>query len=79
MEHCAEQLHNGTSILSPISMGITVASNVACRVLSMHPTGGKRWYTSNKVAYDLRGHQAYGKLILLTQSKLSLVVFVHDW
>ena len=57
----------------------TVASNAACRVLSMQLTDGKRWYTSDGVAYDLRGHQACGKPILISQSKLRLIMIVHDW
>ena len=60
-------------------MDSMVASNVACRVLPMHSTGGEKWYTNDGVAYDLYGHQAYGKPILIAQSKLNLIMLIHDW
>ena len=60
-------------------MDNTVASNAACIVLSMYLAGSMRWYTSDGVAYDLRGYQAYGKPILMTQSKLRLTTIAHDW
>ena len=74
MEHGAVQLHNelhnGTFVPRPISMDSTVISNAACRVLSIHLVGSMGGHTSDRVAYDLHGHQAYGKPILITQSKL---------
>ena len=60
-------------------MDSAVVSNVACRVLFMHSAGSMRWYTSDGVAYGLHGHQAYGKPILIIQSKLHLTMIAHDW
>ena len=48
-------------------MDSTAVSNAACGALSMHLVGSMGWHTSNRVAYDLHGHQAYGKPILITQ------------
>ena len=39
-------------------------------ILSMHLAGSMRWNTSDGVVCNLHGHQAYGKPILMTQSKL---------
>ena len=54
-------------------MDSTVVPNAVYRVLSMHLVGSMGWHTSGGVAYDLHGHQVYGKSILITQSK-----FDHD-
>ena len=60
-------------------MDSMVVSNVVCRVFSMHLAGSMRWHTSDGVAYDPHGHQAYGKPIPIAQSKFCLTMIAHDW
>ena len=60
-------------------MDSIVVPNAACGVLFMHIVGSMEWHTSDRVAYDLSGHPAYVKPILITQSKLCLTMMAHAW
>ena len=50
----------------PISMDSTVMFNAACGVLSMHLVNSMGCHTSDRIAYDLHGHQVDSKPILIT-------------